>query len=233
MSPSEYLLRLENIVNKRNTLDDYLARYRNGEENIEIIAAIAMKYKDRKADDSAAEYYRKLIIKHPNSSSELFQKAEYFLASYDFNNGKEDALKQYIKKSPESPFIIDALKEMAYYYADSKQLNNELITYKEMLTLFPENPSVLNSYAWRMAEIEKNLEDALIKARFAVELTKGNPERQAGIIDTEAEVLWKLKRYNEAIDAIDRSIKIDPQNEYYKDQKEKFIQSMKEEGGAV
>ena len=42
MPPSEYLLRLENIVNKRNTLDDYLTRYRNGDESIEIIAAIAM-----------------------------------------------------------------------------------------------------------------------------------------------------------------------------------------------
>ena len=80
-----------------------------------------------------------------------------------------------------------------------------------------------------MAEVEKNLEDALIKVRLAVTLTNENPYRQAGIIDTEAEVLWKLKRYNEAIDAINKSIKIDPENGYYKDQKEKFIQSMKEE----
>ena len=39
MSPTEYLLRIEDIVKKRNVLDDYLARYKTGEINIEIIAA--------------------------------------------------------------------------------------------------------------------------------------------------------------------------------------------------
>ena len=233
MPPSEYLLRLENIVNKRNTLADYLARYKNGEENIEIIAAIAMKYEDRKIDEKAAKFYKILISQYPNSSSDYYQQAEYFLASYEFHNGKEDSFKQYIKASPDSPFILDAFKEMTYYFADTKQLDKELSTYKEMLALFPKNPTVLNSYAWRMAEVEKNLEDALIKVRIAVTLTNENSDRQAGIIDTEAEVLWKLKRYNEAIDAINKSIKIDPENGYYKDQKEKFIQSMKEEGRPV
>ena len=61
----------------------------------------------------------------------------------------------------------------------------------------------------------------------AVELTADNPNRQAGIIDTEAEVLWKLKRYDEAIAAIDRSLAIDPESQYYKDQKKKFIESKK------
>ncbi len=85
-----------------------------------------------------------------------------------------------------------------------------------------------NDYAWRMAEIDTNLKDALLKARKAVVLTADDPERQAGIIDTEAEVLWKMKRFDEALEAIERAIIIDPNNQYYQDQKEKFIQSKKE-----
>jgi len=78
-----------------------------------------------------------------------------------------------------------------------------------------------------MAEIELNLLDALEKVQKAVVLSANDPGSQANIIDTEAEVLWKLKRFDEAIKAIKRSIAIDPENQYFKDQKEKFIQSKK------
>jgi tetratricopeptide (TPR) repeat protein len=116
---------------------------------------------------------------------------------------------------------------MAFHYADTEQREKELDIYAEMLVDFPDDPGVLNSYSWRMAEIEINLEDALIKVRKAITLTTDDLARQANIIDTEAEVLWKMKQYDKAIEAINRSISIDPTNEYFKNQKEKFIQSKK------
>ena len=61
----------------------------------------------------------------------------------------------------------------------------------------------------------------------AVVLTADDPNRQAGIIDTEAEVLWKMGRFDEAIEAIERALAIDPKSQYYKNQKEKFIESRK------
>ena len=45
------------------------------------------------------------------------------------------------------------------------------------------------------------------------------------ILDTEAEVLWKLERFDEAIEVIERAISIDSKNQYYKDQKKKFLSS--------
>jgi tetratricopeptide (TPR) repeat protein len=84
-----------------------------------------------------------------------------------------------------------------------------------------------------MSELELNLEDALEKAQKAVELSADNPSSQANIIDTEAEVLWKLKRFDAAIATIERAIIIDGENQYFKDQKEKFIQSKKETGQPV
>ena len=46
-------------------------------------------------------------------------------------------------------------------------------------------------------------------------------------IDTEAEVLWKLNRFDEAIEAIEKAIIIDPDNQYFIDQKTKFLNSKK------
>ena len=225
LSPTEYLLRLNDIVNKRNTLDDYLARYEKGELSADIVAAIATKYEDRKENNKAAEFYSILINNYPDLSSDLYQNGKFFLAAHEFTKGNEDALRDYVANNPDSPFHFDAYKKMVYHYANTEEREKELAAYGEMLSIFPDEPNALNSYAWRMAEIETNLEDALQKARKAVVLSSDDPDRQAGIIDTEAEVLWKMKRFEDAIDAIERAITIDPDNQYYQDQKEKFLES--------
>ena len=227
MPPTEYLLRIENIVKKRNTLSDYLTRYNQGVKSADIIAAIAMKYEDRKKNGKAAEFYSILISDFPDPTSEYYKKGKFFLASHEFINGNDNALKNYVMDMPDSPFHFDAYRKMVYHYADTEQIEKELSAYNEMLSLFPDDPSALNSYAWRMAEIETNLEDALIKVRKAVVITADDPSRQAGIIDTEAEVLWKMNRYDEAIEAIERALSIEPDNQYFKDQKVKFIESRK------
>ena len=227
ISPMEYLLRIEDIAKNRNTLQDYLAHYEKGEVSADIIAGIAMKYEDRKENDKAAEFYSILIKDYPNASSEYYQQGKFFLASHEFINGNENALKDYIAYNPESLFHFDAYRKMVYHYADTEQREKELTAYGEMLSIFPDDPNALNAYAWRMAEIETNLEDALIKAREAVVLTNDEPGRQANIIDTEAEVLWKMNRFDDAIESIERAISIEPENQYFRDQKEKFIKSKK------
>ena len=77
-----------------------------------------------------------------------------------------------------------------------------------------------------MSELEINLKDALEKTQLAVNLTADNPESQSNIIDTEAELLWKLGKVKEAVDAIEKAIQIDPDREYYQEQKNKFIESL-------
>ena len=134
-------------------------------------------------------------------------------------------MNNYILQNPKSPFIFDAYLKMTHHFAEIQDQNKELKTFSDMLSKFPDNATALNSYAWRMAEIEINLEDALIKVRKAVILTAHNPQQQANIIDTEAEVLWKMERYDDAIKAIERAISIDSQNQYFIEQKDKFIQS--------
>jgi len=222
LSPSEYLLRIEDIAKQRNTLNDYLERYNNGEIDMDIIAGIAMKYQSRKEDDKAAEFYSILVKNYPDTSSQYYKQGKYFLAYNEFKSGNEDAMKTYFLENPNSPFHFEAYRQMTFYYANSEQRAKEIATYKEMLAKFPNDPNALNSYAWRMAEIEVNLEHALEIAKQAVVLTQDEPGRQANIIDTEAEVLWKLNRFDDAIDAIERAIKIEPDNQYFRDQKEKF-----------
>ena len=225
LPPGEYLSRIQDIRENKHTLDDYLTRYKNGEVTSDIIAGIAMKFEGRGEDNKANDYYTILVKDFPNDSSEYFQRGIFFMASLAFENGNKNALNVFIETHRDSPFIEDAHLTMVYHYADTEQRDEELHAYKKMIAQFPDSPGVLNSYAWRMAEIETNLEDALLKARKAVLLSRDNPDRQAGIIDTEAEVLWKLKRYDEAIETIEKAIIIEPANQYFRDQKEKILES--------
>ena len=228
LPPSEYLARIQDIRNNKYTLDDFLAQYKSGQADAEIIAGIALKYEDRGDSENAKEFYLILIKDYPDPTSEHYQRGTYFLASDAFKNGVSMALNAYIASFPESPFIEDAFYTMAYHYADKEMKEDEIKVYTQMTHHFPENINVLNSYAWRMSEIETNLEDALEKVKKAIILSVANPSSQANIIDTEAEVLWKLKRFDEAIESIEKAIAIDGDNQYFKDQKEKFIQSKKE-----
>ena len=71
-----------------------------------------------------------------------------------------------------------------------------------------------------------SLEKALKLATKAIALSASDPMGQAMVIDTEAEVLWKLGRINEAIESIEKAIKIKPEDNYYQSQKEKFQNSL-------
>ena len=115
---------------------------------------------------------------------------------------------------------------MIQYYKGESDTISELKHYEKLIEFFPTNSSALNSYAWRMSELGINLEKALIKARLAVDLSSDNPKYQSNILDTEAEILWKLGKIEDAIITIDRAIRIDSEYEYFKEQKEKFKQSL-------
>ena len=72
--------------------------------------------------------------------------------------------------------------------------------------------------------METNLVDALDKSIHAISLIKDD-KTKAMVIDTKAEILWKLNRFIEAVDEIDKAIEIDPENTYYIKQRTKFLES--------
>ena len=100
--------------------------------------------------------------------------------------------------------------------------------YKEFSDRFTSDTNILNGYAWRMSELKINLEDALEKSEKAIILAAENPQNQANIIDTKAEILWVLGHNTKAIETINLAIDIDPKSDYFMKQKIKFQNSLKE-----
>ena len=93
-----------------------------------------------------------------------------------------------------------------------------------------EDSGRLNSFAWWCFENGINLQEAEDMAIKGVELAQTDQER-ASILDTAAEICNLLGNCDEAIARIQRSIELDPENGYYKDQLAKFEQAKAEKKG--
>jgi uncharacterized Ntn-hydrolase superfamily protein len=81
-----------------------------------------------------------------------------------------------------------------------------------------EDAEYLNNLAWFCATGNVFLDKALVAAQRAVEL---DPEA-AYILDTLAEVQFRLGHREEAVAIIQRAIALDPESAYYKQQLERF-----------
>ena len=105
---------------------------------------------------------------------------------------------------------------------EKKEPDLEADIYQKAVELYDSNykylPSLLNSFSKRMTQLEKKLDIALEKIDLALEYGE-----DIKMLDTKAEVLWKLKRIDEAVKVIEKCILLDPKKKYYSDQKNKFL----------
>ena len=134
-------------------------------------------------------------------------------------------LRNYINIYPESPLLKDAVNYLINYYYIKGMIQQELDLYNKYLDQFKNDYLFLNQYSWRMAELNKNLNDGLAKVNIALSLLDKSEQGYANIIDTKAEILWKLGNSKEAVIVINEALEIEPNNEYYQIQKEKFVDS--------
>ena len=219
----QYLEKINNIKNGINTLDYFLSLYNQYPDSSYLALQIGNKYLERKNIDIAKPFFSDVLNGKDNK---YYQEANYRLAILEYENNNFDPLLDFIDENPNSDFTYSGLRSIIRYYRGTADTTSEIKYYNKLITFFPTDPNALNSYGWRMSELEINLEDALEKTQLAVRLSEENSETQANIIDTAAEILWKLGKIKEAIIAIEKAIFINPDKEYFIDQKNKFSESL-------
>ena len=222
--PDDFILKLENISKGINTYPDLLGKYKLGDTSAETMFKLALKTTDRGNDSLATILYENVII-HKDVSWDMFHKSKLALGISSLKNNQL-ILKDYIQSYPDSPVLSAAINHLLNYYNTNNIINEELNLYNKYITKFSNDPWFLNQYAWRMTELEINLDTALDKINLSLSIFDGDNKQKAMIHDTKAEIYWKMKLYNEAIITINKSIAIDPDNKYYINQKNKFLESI-------
>ena len=224
MPAYEFINKMNDVLSGENILSSYLEQYNQGNHTAELVKKLADKYKDKGEYKVALRYYQELA-KTANLSLSDFNVAKYHIASLSLKENNADLIIKYLEQYKESKYFEDATYDLIDYYKANQMEFEELSIYKLYLQYFMENSNFLNTYAWRMTELNRNLDDALDKVNLSLSMIDETHQMYPMILDTKAEILWKLDQIDEAIEVIDKAILLDSESQYYKAQKEKFLNS--------
>tara|TARA_Y100000590_G_scaffold467183_1_gene645162 strand:+ start:2562 stop:3425 length:864 start_codon:yes stop_codon:yes gene_type:complete len=222
--PEEFKLKLGNVVNGENTFPALLTKYKLGDQSSETVFKLASKYFDR-GDDSLATTMYNEVIKHSNVSFQIFHQSKFSLARIALKDNYL-LLEKYILEYPDTPHLYEAVNYLLQYFNKNNFEEMELKYYNKYIEKFSNDPWFLNQYSWRMTELNINLDLALQKINLSLELIDKDIKDKAMILDTKAEIYWKLGEVNKAILVINNAIALDPENPYYENQKNKFLESI-------
>ena len=228
--PDKYLNRIQEIYNGVDTFLSFKNNFISGSRDTQVISKLSEKCKSYSELEFCEDVYSYVMKNKTNFDSQTVFSSELIFAKKQLAiDGKTSSLIKLINvyENPECQKAI--YQTLVYYYHNSGDVGAEAKIYKEYSDKFTTDENLLNGYAWRMTELQLNLQDALKKSTQAINLTSSNPEAQANILDTKAELLWLLNRYDEAISTINIAIDINPDSDYFKEQKIKFQDSQKEE----
>ena len=163
-----------------------------------MLKKLADKYKDKGEFNKSLKLFEDLL-NTSNQSKNDNEYAKYSIAKINLELNNEN---------PMNEFLLD--NQFSTYYSKAKEFYSDF----------------LNSNAWNMAESNKNLDLALEQIEKGLSLIDITNKSYPYLLDTKAEILWKLNKSQEAIKVIENAIKIDPNSEYYKAQKIKFQDSL-------
>lgn len=141
------------------------------------------------------------------------------VALHHFMGKSHEALDTYrqatrqITEESDAEMASDIYTAMGDIHYEQGQLAETYLCYDTALVYNPSNIFVLNNYAYFLAEEERDLEKAEQMSRQAIEAEPDN----ATYLDTYAWVLYKLKRYEEALTYIERALatEVDPSDVLY------------------
>ena len=146
------------------------------------------------------------------------------------NGNPELVIEQFVKadvaKSKSTYRTIDEecqyckILDDAIGYRNQNDVQSLIKIYKDALEL---TSAPLNELAWLWFKNDNKLQDALLLTQTAIIF---NPN-DAVYWDTKAEILFKLKRYKEAYEAIEKASKLDESNDKYTEKKQNFKQMLK------
>ena len=159
--------------------------------------------------DEVARYCEQKLQSNPGSLA-----ANFTMFNLAKINGQYNKALEYIEKcmkiiGPDNPRMVDYVVKkaevltMAYdRTSDNSYLLKAIADYESLLTKMPNNTSVLNNFAYMLAENNERLPDALQYAKRALDASPNDPS----FMDTYAYVLLKSGKISEAAELLSAAV---------------------------
>jgi len=229
MPPAEYLAEMTRIRNGINTVPDLIRQLQEDPENVDLLVTLAGKAEAMSGLKAAMTYWEILFGLETEDRVMHSTAALKLAVFYAQENNDAESLVSFINGETNTEVLPKAYDALRNYYRRSKDKVAEADTYRRyidfMSGIHKESQGLLNGYAWRMTQLELNLDNALerINQGIAMFSEEDGARDKAQIMDTKGEVLWKLGRNEEAAAVMDECIVLQPEDNYYKEQKAKFL----------
>jgi len=222
----DFLSTLSGYFFNVGTLDNLIEKS-SKTPSADIFYKIAQKYYERGDVDNSLSTILK-VREQPQLSDEIKLNSDLLEGECYLKKDKTKGIEILLKLvDSANPNISDsAFEDLSRFFYKTEDYDNLYNLYKKILPKKSNDPQFLNSFAWTMSEIGKNLDEALSSAKKAVELSKEDPQ----ILDTLAEIYYKMGDSKSAVATIDKAIAKEPSDEYYKRQKEKFLTTKSTKG---
>lgn len=218
--PDIFLDELNRIQQGINTLPALIKSAKEQPDNFTIQNQLAVKYDSMGEIILARDVYQSIVdLGVDSAGTAAFQLLVF--RSLEGNN--PFPLISYADENPDNENMITALQHaMSLVRISDENPLLEADLYVRLIGMFETpDPGMLNGFAWRMSELELNLDLALDRIDYAIS-NETDEDNKHMYIDTKAEILWKLGRSDEAVSEIEKCIQFDPENIYYQEQKKKF-----------
>jgi len=228
MPPTEYLAEMTRIRSGINTLPDLLGRLENEEGNTDLLELLAGKMEESGGLQAAMTYWE-MLFQMDNIEPATHSMAGLKMALFHSEESQDpETLVSFISNETNTKILPEAYSALRNFYRKTGEKASEADTYRRYVDFMSgvkkESRGLLNGYAWRMTQLDMNLENALERIDQAIDMftDEDGPRDRAQIMDTKGEVLWKLGRIDDAVAVMDACIVLQPEDEYYQEQKAKF-----------
>ena len=221
----DYIQTIQNYLEGKNTLKDYLARLENENNNVELNYKIATKYLYREEEEKALKYYQRVLELDPEDENGYKDYSQFQIASIQTElNNDPQPLHNFIKNSTDENYVRRAYSSLTRFYRNRKNYDKLITTYEECLVRFPKDTHMMNSYAWDIfkLKLKYHYERGIEVAQKAVELEPDN----AAIWDTLGQLQFEAGNVQEAIKAMQKAADLEPNTESFKENLERYKKSL-------
>lgn len=186
--------------NQSMSNDEFSKAIQVADTSLDAYVQIGLTYYNKGKNEEAERILREGI-----SKDEQDFRLNYLLGLTLQAGGKtSEAVTYYERAAKNNSADINVLSALALAYNSIGKYDESNLAYEKALKLDPNNPLILNNYAYNLSERGEKLDKALEMAKLAIDIEPEN----ASYLDTIGWIYFKLKKYKLAVKYIRKSLEI-------------------------
>lgn len=211
--------------NQLTALEEQLQKNPN---DFDLLVNTAIIHADAGRAEQAMPLFEKALTLDPGNERKrqdeiYYAMGEAWYGAGNFNAAKTD-YERLVKDFPASDYYNDGMRRLAATEYKLGNSANAVTLYWKITEPHQDDYKALNGFAWFCSQRKIGLDQALPAALKAVELSN----RDAGILDTLAEVYFAKGDYDNALKIGQEGLAKEPDDQYFKDQVEKYKKAKEE-----